>query len=317
MLLAGACAAGGGSTVSNENNAAAPSVAATETEEARLEAAQEIEAETFPDGPYDGFSRRRAMVHVRKLAGEIGVRVRATRGELRGSRYAARRFSALGYDVRVQKFSVDGRTSRNVVASWPGSRRYGFVIGGHIDTFAGSPGANDNASGTAALLELARIFAGKQPARFVRFVTFGSEEAGSNGANHVGSQVYVNRLGREGRSKLAGMISVDMVADGRPLLVGNSGIAGDVVARSLYRRIRDSGIDVRFHRLCDCSDHGPFEHAGIPASFAYSGPESNYHDDSDTVPNMRPRDLLRTGRGMRAFVKAIDAGMLRRFRRNR
>lgn len=316
-LFAGSCAAPSGTGGSTDTERAAPSRGATELQEPQIEPAQEIAPVAFADGPYDRFSKRRAMNHVRKLAADIGVRVRATRGEYRASRYIARRFTALGYKVRIQEFSVDGRTSRNVVAWWPESRRYGFVLGGHMDTVAESPGANDNASGVAVVLELARIFAAKKPARFVRFVAFGSEEYGSNGMHHVGSQVYVNRLGQEGRSKLAGMTSVDMVADGRPLLVGNSGIASDVVARSLYRRIRDAGIEVRYHTLCDCSDHGPFEHAGIPASFAYSGPEPNYHDDSDTVANMRPNHLLRTGRAMRAFVKAVDGDMLQRFRRNR
>ena len=311
-LVAAACAAGNDPAVTPSRSEAA---LATPTPE--LTESSQLSAETFPDGPYEAFSKARAMNHVRKLAADIGVRVRATRGELRGSRYIARRFEAMGYNVRIQKFSVDGGTSRNVVASWPGSRRYGFVVGGHMDTVARSPGANDNASGSAVVLELARIFAGKRPSRFVRFVAFGSEEYGSNGVHHVGSQVYVNRLGSDGRSMLAGMTSVDMIADGRPLLVGNSGIASDVVARSLYRRIRDAGIDVRYHVLCDCSDHGPFEHAGIPASFAYSGTEPNYHDPSDTVGNMKPNDLLRTGRAMRAFVKAVDSDMLRRFRRNR
>lgn len=271
----------------------------------------------FTAGPITRFSKRRAMTHVRKLASDIGVRVRGRRGEYRASRYLAARFRELGYNVHIQKFSVDGRTSRNVVAWWPETRRYDFVVGGHMDSVPRSPGANDNASGAAVVVELARIFAGKAQARHVRFVAFGSEEYGSNGLHHVGSQVYVNRLGTEGRSRLAGMVSVDMVADGRPLLVGNSAIASDVVARSLYRRIRDAGIGVRYHTLCDCSDHGPFEHAGIPAAFAYSGPEPNYHDPTDTVRNMKPDDLRRTGRAMRTFVKAIDAGMLRYFRRNR
>lgn len=256
------------------------------------------------------------MRHVRKLAGDIGVRVRATRGEARGARYVAEKFRSFGYNVNIQKFEVDNGTSRNVVAWWPDSRRHGFVVGGHMDTVAGSPGANDNASGTAVVLELARLAAGKAPSEWVRFVAFGSEEYGSNGTHHVGSQVFVNRLGDRGRRRLGGMTSVDMVADGRPLLVGNSGIAGDVVARSLYRRIHDAGIAVRYHTLCDCSDHGPFEHAGIPASFAYSGREENYHDDSDTVANMKPNHLLRTGRAMRAFVIAIDRDMIERFRQH-
>ena len=256
------------------------------------------------------------MGHVRKLAGEIGVRVRATRGETRGARYAAEKLRSFGYNVNIQTFDVDGGTSRNVVAWWPGSRQHGFVVGGHMDTVPTSPGANDNASGIAVILELARLVAGKAPSEWVRFVAFGSEEKGSNGANHVGSQVFVNRLGERGRNRLGGMTSVDMIADGRPLLIGNSDIADDIVARSLYRRIRDAGIAVRYHTLCDCSDHGPFEHAGIPASFAYSGPTQNYHTPSDDLAHVEPDDLLRTGRAMRAFVIAIDRDMIERFRRH-
>lgn len=254
------------------------------------------------------------MNHLRKLAGEIGVRVRATTAERRGARYIAGRFEAMGYDVNIQTFSVDGATSRNVVASWPGSRRYGVVVGGHMDTAAASPGANDNASGLAVMLEVARLVAGKEPARSVRFVAFGSEEYGEDGRHHVGSQTYVNRLGSEGRDRLGGMVSVDMVADGRPLLVGNSDIASDVVARTLYRKVRNAGIGVRYEVICDCSDHGPFERAGIPASFAYSGPESDNHEPSDTVPNLNPDHLLRTGKAIRAFVTAVDRAMLQKFR---
>lgn len=256
------------------------------------------------------------MRHVRKLAADIGVRVRTTRGERRGARYIAKRFEAMGYNVKIQKFSVDGGTSRNVVASWPESRRYGVIVGAHMDSVPSSPGANDNASGAAVMLEVARLVAGKEPARSVRFVAFGSEEYGSDGTHHVGSRVFVNRLGKEGRRRLGGMISVDMVADGKPLLVGNSGIAHDVVAKTLYRKVRNAGIGVRYHVLCDCSDHGPFEHAGIPAAFAYSGREPNYHDASDTVPNMNPDHLLRTGKAMRVFVKSVDRAMLQRFRQH-
>lgn len=254
------------------------------------------------------------MGHLRKLAGDIGLRVRATRGETRGARYVAEKLRSFGYNVNIQTFDVDGGTSRNVVAWWPNSRRHGFVIGGHMDTVGDSPGANDNASGVAVMLELARLVAGKGPSEWVRFVAFGSEETGSNGVNHVGSRVFVNRLGERGRNRLGGMTSVDMVADGRPLLVGNSDIADDIVARTLLRRIRDAGIAVRYQTLCDCSDHGPFERAGIPASFAYSGPEDSYHTPSDNVANLQPDDLLRTGRAMRAFVMAIDRDMIERFR---
>ncbi|MEA2499129.1 MAG: hypothetical protein QOH26_1534 [Actinomycetota bacterium] len=242
--------------------------------------------------------------------------MRTTEGETRGARYVARKFRNYGYDVTIQRFSVDGGTSRNVVARWPGAIRYGVVIGGHMDSVPTSPGANDNASGTAVVLELAKIAAGTKQARFVTFVGFGSEEYGEDGTHHIGSEVFVKRLGPDGRRRLAGMTSVDMVADGRPLLVGNSGIADDVVARTLYRKVREENIAAEYRVLCDCSDHGPFEHAGIPASFMYSGETPEYHSSRDTVANLEPRDVRRSGRAARAFLKAIRPRMLERFRRH-
>lgn len=261
------------------------------------------------------FSKKRAMRHIRYLAGEIGERVRATRGETLAIWYAAEKLRAFGYDVTIQKFSVDGRTSRNAVASWPGSKKYPVVIGGHIDSVPGAPGANDNASGSAVILELARIFAKTDQARFAKFVLFGSEEYGEDGTHHVGSEVYVRRLGAEGRDRLAGMVSVDMIADGRPLLVGNSGIADDRVADALYRQVQKRGVDVRRITLCDCSDHGPFEHAGISAAFAYSGTTDYYHSAEDTLDKVKPEDVQRTGQALKAFVKAFDAPDMRYLRR--
>lgn len=248
------------------------------------------------------------MSHVRSLAKRIGVRRKTSRNERRAARYFARQMRALGYEVTVQKFKVAGGTSRNVVAKWPGSRTYPLVVGGHIDTVPRSPGANDNASGVAVVLELARIFAGTGQADWVTFVAFGSEEYDSSyETHHDGSRHYVKKLGRRGRKRLAGMISVDMVADGRPLLVGNSAISGrHRVANSLYNTIRKRSIDVRRITLCDCSDHGPFEHAGVDAAFAYSGTEPDYHSPSDTPPNMEPKDLLRTGRALRFYLAKLD-----------
>jgi Zn-dependent M28 family amino/carboxypeptidase len=185
-----------------------------------------------------------------------------------------------------------------------------------MDTVTGSPGANDNASGVAVVLETARIVAGTPKAGFVRFVAFGSEEYGNNGLHHVGSQVFVNRLNEEGRRRLAGMISVDMVADGRPLIVATAGIGPPDIADRFASIVgaRDIGVDRQ--TTCDCSDNGPFERAGITAAFLWSGSEPNYHDDSDKVRNMKPDDLVRTGRAVRYFVKQLDVKMLRRLRRS-
>lgn len=255
------------------------------------------------------------MAHVRHLAGRIGTRVRAHAGERKGARYIAGRFRTLGYRVRVRRFPVDGDRSRNVIARWPGSARRGVVLGAHMDTVAKSPGANDNASGVAVLLETARLIAGKKPARWVTLVAFGSEEYGDDGRHHVGSAYFVKRLGARGRRRLAGMISIDMIADGRPLLTGTSGIGPPVAARTLYRTVRaKTNIALRYITFCDCSDHGPFERAGIPATFLYSGNEPDYHSPTDTPPNLVPRHLQRTGRVVRAFVAGVDGRLVRRWR---
>ena len=271
-------------------------------------------AQAPESGEVAQFSRTKAMKHVWRLSNKIGVRVRGTEGERRGAGYIKGRFEELGYEVEMQKFSVDGRTSRNVVASSQGVIAHPFVVGGHMDTVARSPGANDNASGTAIVLEVARLLRGHEKANLFEFVAFGSEEYGANGRHHIGSEIFVNRLGKTGRNRSPGMVSVDMVADGRPLIVGNSGIAGDIVADELLTQVRRANIKVRFRTSCDCSDNGPFERAGIPASYMWSGDEPNYHDPSDTVWNMKPEDLHRSGRAVRAFLLSLDEGDLRRFR---
>lgn len=262
------------------------------------------------------FSKKRAMKDVRKLAGDIGVRVRTTRAEKKGARYIARRFRSMGYNTNVQKFHVDDGVSRNVVAWWPGSRRYPLIVGAHMDSVPDSPGANDNASGVAVVLENARLFAGTRQAEWVRFVAFGSEEYGTDGRHHVGSEKFVRRLQRKGRKRLPGMVSVDMVADGRPLIVGNSGIAEDAVAKMLYRDLKRAKIGVTYQTSCDCSDNGPFERAGIPAGFMYSGDEPDYHASTDTPANLKPRDLERSGRALRAVIEKLDRKRIQRLRKS-
>ncbi len=262
------------------------------------------------------FSTPYAVRHVRNLARRIGVRVRATRGEYRGARYIRREFEQKGYKTKLQRFQVDNGTSRNVVAWLPGAKRHPLVLGAHMDTVQGAPGANDNASGVAVLLDIARAVARKKQGYNLKFVAFGSEEYGSNGIHHVGSHVYVNRLRPKARRRIPGMISVDMVADGRPLIIGTAGIGPSKMARSLYRRLNRKSFNVVYRNTCDCSDNGPFEIAGAPAAFMWSGLEPDYHDPSDTVANMKKADLRRSGRAVRAFVKGVDAELLQWLRRS-
>jgi Zn-dependent M28 family amino/carboxypeptidase len=244
------------------------------------------------------------------------VRIRATKAERKGSKYIAAEFEDLGYNVTIQKFSVDGGTSRNVVARWPGVIKHPFVVGGHMDSVPESPGANDNASGVAVVLEMARLYAGREQANLVKFVAFGSEEFGADGTHHIGSEVFVNRLGKKGRARSPGMISVDMIADGKPLIIGTAGIGPTVVAKTVFNKLDKADFAVEYRTTCDCSDNGPFERAGLPGAFLWSGDEPDYHGPTDTPPNLNSNHLRRTGRAVRVFLRAMDADMLARFRKS-
>lgn len=258
------------------------------------------------------------MSFVRRLSGRdgIGVRERATFGERAAARVIARRFERYGYRVSIQKFAIDGGTSRNVIARWPGQIRHPMVVGAHMDTAPASPGANDNASGVATILEAARVTAGRRASRLITWVAFGSEESAGDDRHHIGSEIYVKRSTRRERKRMPGMLSVDMIADGKPLLTGSFGIGPRVLGRMIHRRItRSSSIALGYTILCDCSDNGPFEHAGIPGAFMYSGREPDYHSPTDRPVNLKPRHLRRTGRALMLFVRSLDAKTLRYLRR--
>jgi hypothetical protein len=117
---------------------------------------------------------------VEKLAGEIGERnIFRYRAYQAAADFIEESFRAAGYAPRRLTFaSTSGQSCWNLEVEVPGAARKEEIViaGAHYDSVLGSPGANDNASGVAALLALARSFRGKTPARTVRFVAFANEE---------------------------------------------------------------------------------------------------------------------------------------------
>lgn len=114
----------------------------------------------------------------------------------------------LGYVVERHVFESGGREMRNLIAELPGRdrRKEIIVVGAHYDSLPGSPGANDNASGVAALIALARAFAGDPQKRTIRFVAFAN---GADALNDTtGSLVYANRCRARGETVVA-MLSID------------------------------------------------------------------------------------------------------------
>jgi len=118
----------------------------------------------------------------------------------------------IGYTVERHVYSVDGTEVRNLIAELPGTKRRDeiVVIGAHYDTVPGSPGANDNGTGVAALLALARAFAGDPQERTVRFAAFVNEEPPYFQTEDMGSFVYARRC-RGRKEKIAGMLALDTI----------------------------------------------------------------------------------------------------------
>jgi len=130
----------------------------------------------------------------------------------RAAAYIERTLRGLGYDVVSLEFSADNRTFRNLEATLRGTSRPQevVVLGAHYDTAEGAPGADDNASGVAGVLELARIFAQERQSRTVRFVFFPNEEPPSFPTADMGSRHYATAA-RERNDQIVAMLSIESI----------------------------------------------------------------------------------------------------------
>jgi len=150
---------------------------------------------------------------VRVLACEIGSRGHLQIDALnRTIDYLTSELSAYGYSVLEQTCEYKGRTYKNIYVEKKGMKEPGkiFVVGAHYDTVTGTPGADDNASAVAGLLELARLLAYKPLALTLHFVAFTLEEPPLFRSKKMGSYVYAESLKRAGRD-VRGMICLEMI----------------------------------------------------------------------------------------------------------
>ena len=151
--------------------------------------------------------------HVRVLADTIGERHMGIYENLTAAaNYIDSSMGPLnmGYDVGYQTYQVAGKEVANLEVTLRGTSRPGeiIVVGAHYDTVPGSPGANDNGTGVAALLALAHALAGDPQARTIRFVAFVNEEAPFFRTDHMGSYVYARAAHRRG-DNIAAMIALE------------------------------------------------------------------------------------------------------------
>ncbi|MEY2528908.1 MAG: hypothetical protein QOJ05_998 [Verrucomicrobiota bacterium] len=156
--------------------------------------------------------RAELVADVQKLAGEIGERNMNRYPQLLAAAdFIETSLAGAGLTTRRVSYEVRGRTCSNIEAEIRGTSPEVFVVGAHYDSVFGCPGANDNASGVAALLALARRFAGKQTEKALRFVAFANEEPPYFQTEEMGSLVYAKRC-QERRDRITAMISLETIA---------------------------------------------------------------------------------------------------------
>ena len=160
--------------------------------------------------------RGRLESHVRALAGDIGERNVLTPNALaRAEEYIRRVFDGSGYPVAEHTYDIPLDPSlavRNIEVEISGTASPGdiVIIGAHYDTVPGCAGANDNTTGVAAVLELARLLSARTMDRTVRLVAFVNEEPPFFRTDLMGSRVYARRC-RERDENVVAMLSLETI----------------------------------------------------------------------------------------------------------
>lgn len=242
--------------------------------------------------------------------------------------------SNIGFDVGRQEYEAGGMKVRNLIAELPGTSRRDeiVVVGAHYDTVPGSPGANDNGTGVAAMIALAQAFAGDPQERTIRFVAFVNEEPPYFHTEQMGSLVYARKC-RERSDDIKAMIAIETIGyysdepgsqQYPPGLEGKFPETGNFLAfvgNAASRFIVDSA-EAAFARGCDIpavagvfpegtsgvswSDHWSFWQNGYfalmvtdTAPFRYP----HYHEASDTVEKVDMERFTEAVKGLEAVVR--------------
>jgi hypothetical protein len=198
--------------------------------------------------------REELRANVQKLAGEIGERNMWHYAQLKAAAdFIEDSFSRAGLHPRRDSYEMHQQACHNIEAEISGAEPEIILVGAHYDSVFGSPGANDNGTGVAATLTLARRFANANPKHTLRFVAFVNEEPPYFLSDEMGSLIYARRC-KERDDKISAMISLETIgyfsdaphsqtypSPGLGLFypkVGNFiGFVSNVQSRALLRRV--------------------------------------------------------------------------------
>ena len=227
-------------------------------------------------------------------------RVTGTDGCKQASAYLQDQLQKNGYVVELQEFSYKRQESANVLATKTAPLDTVIVVGAHYDAVRGAPGADDNASGTASVLAVAKMLKTKPTRHIVSFQLYAGEEQGL-----IGSAFYC-KYPKWPIDKHIFMLNLDMVGY---LKTGTYTLAAykppiDDILRSLFAKY--AFAEKITLRTGDDSDHASFTAVGIPAIFLHTGLHNNYHKPSDTPDKLNYTGMANICKYAEELVLAID-----------
>jgi Zn-dependent M28 family amino/carboxypeptidase len=287
--------------------------------------------------PTTGAEIRDALArHVQTLAGAIGERnVWRYESLQQAEKYITETLVGFGYAVQRQEFQAKEKVVANLECQIDGSDEI-VVIGAHYDSNRGTPGANDNASGVAATLELARMFVKKKAGRTLRFVAFVNEEPPFFHTELMGSLVYARRCRQRGE-KIVAMLTPETIgcysdqagSQKYPiplnLFYPNVGdfiaFVGNGDSRALVRQIAKSfgrHTDFPFKAVAlpnflrgiGWSDHWSFWQEGYPGVMATDTAPyryKHYHKPTDTPEKLDYERMAKLVMGLEKVVEELAA----------
>jgi glutaminyl-peptide cyclotransferase len=257
----------------------------------------------------------RAFEHVRKQV-EFGPRPAGSAELARTREYIVGELKSYGLGVTVDEWQaktpIGERKMANVVAELPGESGDVIILSSHYDTKLFKEfrfvGANDGASSTGALMEMARVMAtsGQKPRLTYRFVFFDGEEAFCENwedcktpdgpDNTYGSHRYVRQLKEKNETKrVRAMILLDMIGYKNLELGRNETLSTMWLIDAVWDTARELGYDDYFINgieECDGDDHVPFLNAGIEAlDIIQLGSYEYWHRPEDTLDKISPQSL--------------------------
>jgi Zn-dependent M28 family amino/carboxypeptidase len=286
----------------------------------------------------DAGCEERIRRHVETLALDIGERnLWRYAALMRAAEYIEAEFAVSGYSPTRQTYQVSRLPVSNIEVVLPGEAApdEAIVVGAHYDTVSGSPGANDNGTGVAALLELARRFARRPLRRTLRFVAFVNEEPPFFQTAEMGSVVYASAARARG-DRIAGMLSLETMGyyssetgsqqypapelSGLYPDIGNFiGFVANEASRALLESasrafIGTTSLPLRGAALPEAlpgtgwSDHWSFWQAGYQAMMVTDTAPwryPHYHTAEDTPDKLHFDSLVDVVNGLEGVVEAL------------